>query len=339
MTRNYIACSCAEVAALGGSAIPRTSQYEIRFPDGGGKLASDSNLTGTYGPGVYLAGTTGGQTIHLAGTYGPGVYLAGTTGGQTIHLAGTYAEGKDPDSLNLLFSLDWNMLESFYYIKPWQVDWIKTRPSQKFLLDSGAFTFMNSKQKVVNNLDEYVKKYVDFINKNNIKQFFEMDVDAVRPLSTVEKYRDYIEQETKTQSIPVWHKSRGLTYFEDMCKDYPYVAIGGIVTKEIPKSKFAVFNHLIKIAHHHGARIHGLGIGSPSTIKKYPFDSVDSSSWNSCAFGGGHVFQFKGGDIIKVPFNSSKKYDRHKVVRHNFTEWVKFSHYLEHQHVYSKEAV
>ena len=285
----------------------------------------------------------GGEELNTkmfpASTFGLVVYLVGTGGGQTTHLAGTYAEKGSPDTINLLTSLDWNMLESFFYIQPWQVDWIKTRPSNKFLLDSGAFTFMNSKKKVVSDLDDYVQKYIQFIKSNNVKQFFEMDVDAVRPLSTVEKYRDKIEQETGRQTIPVWHKSRGITYFEDMCKDYPYVAIGGIVTKEIPKAKFAVFHKLIQIAHHHGAKIHGLGIGSPTTIKKYAFDSVDSSSWNSCAFGGGHVYLFRNGSIEKVPFNSTKKYDRHKVVRHNFSEWVKFSQYLEHQYVHSKKTV
>jgi hypothetical protein len=319
MTRNYIAGSRAEDMILDGSTIPGSSKHKIRFPEGGGRITKHpSNLAGTYGVGVCLAGTTGGQTIHLAGTCG---------------------EIRDPDTANLLFELDWNMLESFYYIKPWQIDWIKSRPHRKFLLDSGTFTFMNSKHKTVSNLDEYVKNYTDFIKTHGIKQFFEMDVDAVRPLSQVEKYRDYIEQSTRQQSIPVWHKSRGIKYFEDMCKDYSYVAVGGIVTKEIPKSKFEVFHKLIQIAHHHGARIHGLGIGSPSTIKKYAFDSVDSSSWNSCAFGGGHVYQFKDGNIVKIPFNSSKKYDRHKVVRHNFSEWVKFSQYLEHQYVHSKKTI
>jgi len=305
MTRNYIACPSAESTVLDGSK-------------GGEELNT--------------------KMFH-ASTFGLVVYLVGTGGGQTTHLAGTYAEKGSPDTINLLTSLDWNMLESFFYIQPWQVDWIKTRPSNKFLLDSGAFTFMNSKKKVVSDLDDYVQKYIQFIKSNNVKQFFEMDVDAVRPLSTVEKYRDKIEQETGRQTIPVWHKSRGITYFEDMCKDYPYVAIGGIVTKEIPKAKFAVFHKLIQIAHHHGAKIHGLGIGSPTTIKKYAFDSVDSSSWNSCAFGGGHVYLFRNGSIEKVPFNSTKKYDRHKVVRHNFSEWVKFSQYLEHQYVHSKKTV
>ena len=305
MTRNFIACPSAESTVLDGSK-------------GGEEL---------------------NKKTFLAASYGVGVYLTGTTGGQTTHLAGTYAEKGSPDTINLLTSLDWNMLESFFYIQPWQVDWIKTRPSNKFLLDSGAFTFMNSKKKVASDLDDYVQKYIQFIKSNNVKQFFEMDVDAVRPLSQVEKYRDYIEQSTRQQSIPVWHKSRGIKYFEDMCKDYSYVAVGGIVTKEIPKSKFEVFHKLIQIAHHHGAKIHGLGIGSPTTIKKYAFDSVDSSSWNSCAFGGGHVYQFKDGNIVKIPFNSSKKYDRHKVVRHNFSEWVKFSQYLEHQYVHSKKTI
>ena len=42
------------------------------------------------------------------------------------------------------------ILESFYYFQKWQIPLIKT--SDMFLLDSGAFTFMNAKKN--SNFDE-----------------------------------------------------------------------------------------------------------------------------------------------------------------------------------------
>ena len=54
------------------------------------------------------------------------------------------------------------ILESFYSIKEWQIPYIKK--CKMFLLDSGAFTFMNSNKGKVD-FDQYLKKYINFINK------------------------------------------------------------------------------------------------------------------------------------------------------------------------------
>ena len=44
-----------------------------------------------------------------------------------------------------------------------------------FLLDSGAFTFMNSNKKN-EDIKSYLDSYIDFINKYDIKYFFELDL-------------------------------------------------------------------------------------------------------------------------------------------------------------------
>lgn len=122
------------------------------------------------------------------------------------------------------------MLESFYYVEDWEIPLIKG--CELFLLDSGAFTFMNNSKTAVD-FNEYLTTYIDFINKHDIKYFFELDIDAVVGLEEVEKLRKRLEAETGKKCIPVWHKSRGKEKFIEMCKEYDYVAIGGIVTKEI----------------------------------------------------------------------------------------------------------
>ena len=71
------------------------------------------------------------------------------------------------------------VLESFFYIRPWQIEEI---PKWKmFLLDSGAFTFMHgieASSKPVD-WDGYLSRYIDFINRNNVQHFFELDVDSI----------------------------------------------------------------------------------------------------------------------------------------------------------------
>lgn len=68
------------------------------------------------------------------------------------------------------------LLESFYTLfnnrkSKQYIEMIK-RISKIFLLDSGAFTFMNSKKDVsVKDLDKFVEQYAKFIKDNDIQLF------------------------------------------------------------------------------------------------------------------------------------------------------------------------
>ena len=198
------------------------------------------------------------------------------------------------------------------------------------LIDSGAFTFMNNTKKGENvDFDAYVDRYIEFINKWDIDYFFELDIDVVVGIQEVERLRKKLEDGTGKKSIPVWHKSRGKEYFIDMCKNYKYVAIGGIVTKEIKPTDYPYFNWFIDTAHKHGAKIHGLGLTGMSAIEKYHFDSVDSTNW----VGGGrfgNIFYFNGKRIVQHQTGTGKLKDEmhyKQINTHNFVEWCKFQEY------------
>jgi len=199
--------------------------------------------------------------------------------------------------------------------------------SLDFLLDSGAFTFMSDKKNTAN-WDEYIARYCDFINSYKIKHFFELDIDSVVGLKEVERLRTKIERLTGKQPIPVWHKSRGLDYWKGMVKDYKYIAIGGIVTREIKLNEHPVFTRLIDIAHEAGAKVHGLGYTNLKGLERYKFDSVDSTSW---LFGNrkGSVFKFNGRTIIDIPKPPGTRLKSQQVALNNFQEWVKFQKYAE----------
>ncbi|UQT35709.1 hypothetical protein M5E82_09040 [Parabacteroides distasonis] len=79
---------------------------------------------------------------------------------------------------------------------------------EKHILDSGAFSAFSGKNNSFD-WDGYVKKYADFVLKNNIQRFFELDIDVVVGLEKVEYYRKYLEDRTGRRPIPVWHASRG----------------------------------------------------------------------------------------------------------------------------------
>lgn len=130
------------------------------------------------------------------------------------------------------------VLESFFYIRPWQIEEI---PKWKmFLLDSGAFTFMHGIEASSKPVDweGYLSRYIDFINRNNVQHFFELDVDSIVGYDAVKRMRARLEAETGKQSIPVWHRSRGLDEFKRLCRDYPYIGIGGFAIKHIQPSEY-----------------------------------------------------------------------------------------------------
>lgn len=217
-----------------------------------------------------------------------------------------------------------NLLESFYYIKEWQIPLIHKVKS--FMLDSGAFSFMQN-PKSMPKWDEYVERYGNFIKDNHIGLFYELDIDSIIGYKDTIRLRDRLESITGKQCIPVWHKSRGKQAFIDMCRDYDYVSIGGIVSGEIARCEYKIFNPLCDIAHDHGAKIHGLGFTN-TDLATYKFDSVDSTAW---IYGnrGGYLYHFTGSTITKINCPQGHRLKSREVAIHNFWEWVKYGEFLE----------
>jgi hypothetical protein len=263
-----------------------------------------------------------------------GVYLAGTQGRRwcideqmKIYLAGQYPWKKDGIYDNTIKKCNVAILESFYYADEWTE---KTIPFlENFLLDSGAFTFMSNSKKGKINWKDYIDRYIAFINRNNVKHFFELDIDCIVGYENVLRIRKYIEEKTGKKCIPVWHKSRGKDEFLKMCDEYDYVSIGGIVSKEIKQNEYPFFTWFINEAHKRGCKIHGLGFTNLKGLEKYKFDSVDSTSWiTGNRFG--CVYMFNGKSIVKHDKKQGQRLaDSRAVAIHNFNEWVKFQKYAE----------
>lgn len=220
-----------------------------------------------------------------------------------------------------------NILESFYYAD--EVTEKLIPYFGEFLLDSGAFTFMQNSHKGNIDWQAYIESYVDFINRNDVKHFFELDIDSIVGYEKVKEIRKYIEQKTGKKCIPVWHKSRGKEEFIKMCKEYNYVAIGGIVSKEIKPEEYMFFAWFIDTAHKMGCKIHGLGFTSLEGVTKYKFDSVDSTAWTT-GNRFGYVYKFDGRSMIKVDTPKGHKLkDTKQVALNNYIEWIKFQKYAE----------
>jgi hypothetical protein len=197
-----------------------------------------------------------------------------------------------------------------------------------FMLDSGAFSFINS-QKAKISWDEYLEEYASYIGETHTEKYFELDIDLLVGYEKVKEYRARLEALTGVPSIPVWHRSRGREEFMRLCDEYPYVAVGGIAIKHIRLDEYKYFTMLIQEAHKRNCKIHALGFTHLTEVRKYHFDSVDSSSWTS---GGryGSVYRYSNGKMhLQKHRANTRVTDVHGIDSFNFREWVKYQRYAE----------
>ncbi len=222
------------------------------------------------------------------------------------------------------------VLESFFYIQDWQMEYLKSR--DLFLLDSGAFSFINT-GKVVD-WDMFLDRYVAFIKLHNIKYYFELDIDQIIGVKETRKLRDRLEDQVGWKSIPVWHTIRGLDEWEVLCKNYDYVctSLSGFTdtSRWFRKNKHKPLHAFLDIAQKHNAKVHGLGFTAIPKLKIHNrLYSIDSTSWLMGARKG-QFNLFVNGEIKNTTVPSDKRVESlEKIDRHNFAEWRKFQKYAE----------
>lgn len=224
-----------------------------------------------------------------------------------------------PDSLSL-----WRespaLLESYWYWKEWDVQLVKGR---FFLIDSGAFSFMQGK--TVTSIGDYLDNYIELVNKTRPTGYFELDLDAVMPYESVKEMTRRMEQECYQPPIPVWHESRGKTEFEKMCKKYEYVAVGGIAKGNKRIEPYLPW--FVDTAHKHGCKIHGLGYVRFDKLKQVHFDSVDSTGWESHQYG--NTTRFEGDRVVNRPYGKGFRGDYRGLCDQALAEWIKYQKWAE----------
>ncbi|ETR72941.1 MAG: hypothetical protein OMM_01327 [Candidatus Magnetoglobus multicellularis str. Araruama] len=202
----------------------------------------------------------------------------------------------------------------------------------KHIFDSGAFSAMVGTIQNVD-WDKYVEGYINFINKYKIKLFFELDIDSLVGLERVEKIRKKIEKDTNIQSIPVWHKARGKDKWREICDSHDYCAIGGIVTREIKPSEYnIIIGWCLKEADKRNCKVHGLGFTRSVLFNRFPFYSVDSSTWtNGGRYANLYKFDRANGLILyEVIKKKGYRVNKRKYLDvYNFHQWIDFQRYAE----------
>lgn len=157
---------------------------------------------------------------------------------------------------------------------------------------------------------KYVNDYCLFIKENIDVLSVYVNVDVIFNPELTWKVQKYIEEQHGLSPLPVVHHGTDLKWLKKYMDNYEYIGLGGL-GQEITKSAYfawadRVFNLLCDFPDRLPKwKIHGFAMTSLSLMLRYPWYSVDSTTWVLIGrMGGIHVPKFRLGqyDYLTPPF-------------------------------------
>ena len=217
--------------------------------------------------------------------YNAGIYTAGFCIDGTL-----WNRLTDNEKYQRTVAGEGNLLESFHYIKRQRsVDMIR-RDGKQVFLDSGAFSAwsLGAKMDMVGYCD-YIKRNEDIIRKDN-GSILASVMDAIGDAQGT--YENQLAMEAMgVRPLPCYHFGEDPRYLEYYIKNYDYITIGGMVSQSTPVLKIWLDDiwekYLTDGSGRAKIKVHGFGLTTPLLMRRYPFFSVDSSSWVQTARIGG----------------------------------------------------
>lgn len=176
------------------------------------------------------------------------------------------------------------LLASFVYWKSF-VSVANSLVYRDVVMDSGAFSAYNIGKEI--KLQEYIdccKQAVDLGVR--LTEIFALDVIGdwrMGVRNCEEMWKQGVE------AIPCFHYGEPESLLLSLARDYPKIAIGGMVgINTHTKNKF-IEQCFARI---YPKPVHGFGIAARATILNFPFDSVDASTWATRALRFGQMVAF-----------------------------------------------
>jgi hypothetical protein len=170
---------------------------------------------------------------------------------------------------------------------PYADTWKKHRARFKvrsWALDSGAVTAANSGEPI--DLAEYTAFAADMKQSDpTLEDVFALDV--VGDWRASARNAEWMWKHG-VEAIPCWHAGEPEDVLVGLARDYPKIAMGGSWKMRGPARIRLVEQVFARIW---PKRIHGFGMSEESLLMKFPFHSVDASSWQ---LGPMKFRQFKG---------------------------------------------
>lgn len=182
-----------------------------------------------------------------------------------------------------------HILESYHYIGSQRyLDQMRADNAQVFL-DSGAFSAYTLGVSIdLPTYCEYIKRNMDLWRVEDGVVMASVLDGIGDPLQT---YRNQLHMEALgAKPLPCFHAGEDERYLEHYVKNYEYITLGGMVgssTKQLCIWLDRMWErYLTDGSGRPRLKVHGFGITAIPIMERYPWYSVDSSSWiQSAAFG------------------------------------------------------
>jgi hypothetical protein len=171
-----------------------------------------------------------------------------------------------------------NVLMSYHYLRKekdlgaFMATLYRDIPS--VFLDSGAYSADTQGAKI--DLGEYI----DFLQR------FGSHAEVIAPLDVIGDWRASERNLRQMEAagispIPVFHEGSPVSVIEEMISEYEYIGIGGIVKRRGKGLTLSRFLDNVFSRTRDRTKVHGFGITTFSSLTRYPFYSVDSTSWTA----------------------------------------------------------
>lgn len=207
-----------------------------------------------------------------------------------------------------------NLLGSYHYIhKPIYVDRVRS-DGVKLFMDSGAFSAHTlGVQLNLKDYCTYLKANADLVNVVDGDLQASVLDGIGDPLKT---YQNQTAMEALgVRPLPCFHYGEDERYLEHYVQNYRYITLGGMVMQTEKSLYFWLDriwkNYLCKSDGSPKLKVHGFGLTNVDLMRRYPWFSVDSSSWVQIASAGAIMIPTKGALPISVDSPAAKVKGRH----------------------------
>lgn len=196
-----------------------------------------------------------------------------------VFLAGTaVSKPQEEPELCSLFKSG-NKLHSFYHcVNGLETNWWNMNKNNQvnIFLDSGAFSAYTQGAEI--DLDEYIQFIKD--NRKSVEVYANLDV--IGDARATWKNQKRMER-AGLMPIPCFHFGEDWLWLERYVNNYDYIALGGIAVKKnygvLTRWLDECFNRICDAQGVPRVKVHGFGITSLRLLFRYPWYSVDSTSW------------------------------------------------------------
>lgn len=208
-----------------------------------------------------------------------------------------------------------NVLESYHYVNSQRYVDDMRNAGAKVFLDSGAFSAHSLNVKID------IREYCDYIIRN--RDILRVEdgavmasvLDGIGDAQLTWENQRWMEQ-YGAPPLPCFHFGEDERYLAHYVNNYSYITIGGMVRKRVDDvikwlDRLWTPKYLLDGSGRPRLKVHAFGITTERIMERYPWYSVDSSSWIQAA-SFGSIYTAEHGPIAI----SSKSPSRHDWGRH-----------------------